>query len=783
LATAQRGLADSILFSDSFTVYGARLDLTKWTTELGPSSYLGRTQLADWVTSGGVGQFLVDSTGAQLALNTFNPTGSSMYGTQAETLRLFQPGMDSTINLTVRMRLTSLQPGLVYGVYFYGCADKATCATNHDEVDIELLTNLLQPGRRLSVQLNSFAAEPLGAGNGDIVNLPAGFDPLAVHDWTIHWSLQKLDYLVDGILLESRTAHVPAGPMQANLIAWAPDTTWPQAYSGVLQQASSPTQNQRFTAVVNAVTVTESGSSASGNLFAEFQAGDPADLEGITVGSDGALWFTQNTDGMIGRITTSGVITKYPVGSMYSAVSITSGSDGSLWFAGDCVSRITTAGVITKWSPCGTYGIAAGVDGALWFTRPSANKIGRITIQGAVTEFAIPTANSQPYNIVAGFDGALWFNEGGANKIGQITTGGVITEFPVPRSVGNLASGPDKAIWFTSRDGGYIDRLTKDGAVTEYSVPISGDFHGISTGPDGALWFAAGQRNIGRITTGGAFTKYDIPSGAANPVFVTAGPDGSIWFTENGTGLIGRLSLSSGVFIHDVANAASYNDATVAPGEIVVLFGLGEGPAVLANGIFDANGRLASMLAGTQVFFDGLAAPLLYVSETQVSAIVPYEVAGKTSTAVTLMYGGTTSAALSLAVNPTQPGLFSQSKTGLGPGAIYNQDGTLNSSANPAERDSIIVLYGTGDGQTIPSGVDGQVATSLPPKPVLMPTVTIGGLQATDIRYYGGAPALAAGVFQINVVVPPTLPQGGDYPVQVQFGSATSQMDLTVSVR
>ena len=118
-----------VRFTDAFNVPGNRLDTARWTTEIGPGSYLGRTQLADWITPGAGGQFVVDTAGAQLVLNTFNPTGSSMYGTHAKTLSSFGPGPDSTIILTARLRLTSVQRGLVYGIYFYGCRDLGTCAT------------------------------------------------------------------------------------------------------------------------------------------------------------------------------------------------------------------------------------------------------------------------------------------------------------------------------------------------------------------------------------------------------------------------------------------------------------------------------------------------------------------------------------------------------------------------------------------------------------------------------------------------------------------------------
>ena len=205
IASAAAGAQAGVLFQDNFSVLGNQLDLNKWTTEIGPSSFLGRTQLADWVTPGGQGKFVVGANGAELTLNTFNPSGFSLFGTHAKTLVSFQPTVNTVIEFTSRLKLTSLQPGLVYGMYLYGCP--GNCATQHDEIDIELLTNLLQGGP-LKVQLNRYANEPLGAGNGGLVNLPAGFDPLAVHDWTIRWSFSQIDYLVDGTLLGSATNQI-----------------------------------------------------------------------------------------------------------------------------------------------------------------------------------------------------------------------------------------------------------------------------------------------------------------------------------------------------------------------------------------------------------------------------------------------------------------------------------------------------------------------------------------------------------------------------------------------
>ena len=321
--------------------------------------------------------------------------------------------------------------------------------------------------------------------------------------------------------------------------------------------------------------------------------------------------------------------------------------------------------------------------------------------------------------------------------------------------------------------------------VTE--IPVWSGAGNIITGPDGALWFTPGAdlgHFIGRmnIATGGV-TTYTIPSSSANPVFLCTGPDGAIWFTENGTGKIGRLSLAGSGFISDIANAASYDDFGVAPGETVVLFGRTLGPAALTGAALDGSGKLATNIAGAQVLFDGVPAPVIYVSDGQTAVVVPYEVAGRGVTDVTVESGASTSVTLSVSVAQAHPGLFSQNETGTGQGAIFNEDGSLNSTSNPAPLGSIITLYGTGEGQTSPAGVDGQIAGNAPPKPILQPSVSIGGVNAPDIRYYGAVPTEPAGLFQINVVVPEMLTPGAQYPVQVQFGSGISQTGLLVSVR
>jgi len=182
-----------------------------------------------------------------------------------------------------------------------------------------------------------------------------------------------------------------------------------------------------------------------------------------------------------------------------------------------------------------------------------------------------------------------------------------------------------------------------------------------------------------------------------------------------------------------------------------------------------------------RILFDGVPAPIVYVLDRQVSGIVPYAVVGKTTTQISVEYKGIRSGSISAQVADAAPGLFSANFSGTGQGSIYNQDNSVNSASNPAAKGSIIVLYGTGEGQTVPAGVDGLVANTVYPKPALPVTVTVAG-QGASIAYAGAVPGVTAGVFQVNAVIPNSVPSGNQ-PVVVSFGSFKSQTGLTVAVQ
>jgi uncharacterized protein (TIGR03437 family) len=235
--------------------------------------------------------------------------------------------------------------------------------------------------------------------------------------------------------------------------------------------------------------------------------------------------------------------------------------------------------------------------------------------------------------------------------------------------------------------------------------------------------------------------------------------------------------------ITGIVNAASYSREAAAPGTIVAIFGSLLGPAALAGLQLTADGQfLTKEIAGTRVLFDGTPAPLIYSSADVLSAIVPYDTAGKRTVPVVVEYQGRRSVEATLAIANTGPALFTANASGTGQAAALNEDFSLNTPENPAARGSLLVLYGTGEGLTLPASVDGKLTGADLPQAVAGVSVSIGGALA-EVFYKGGVPGVTAGLVQINVRVPAAAPVGPAVPVIVTIGGIPSQNGVTVAVR
>jgi uncharacterized protein (TIGR03437 family) len=200
-----------------------------------------------------------------------------------------------------------------------------------------------------------------------------------------------------------------------------------------------------------------------------------------------------------------------------------------------------------------------------------------------------------------------------------------------------------------------------------------------------------------------------------------------------------------------------------------------------------ATGKLATNIGGVQVLFNGTPAPMIYAGSTQVSAVVPYEMASVANPSVWINFAGQTSNAYQLSLTAAAPGLFAQNAAGSGPGAILNQDNSLNGPAHPAAKGSIVQMFMTGEGQTTPQGSTGAITTVTLPPPQVTPAplqpiqIWIGG-QPALYTYAGEAPGMVAGVMQLNVQIPANAPSG-NLSIAVSAGGNISQSGVTVSVQ
>ncbi|HEV2032957.1 MAG TPA: hypothetical protein VGU71_01965 [Candidatus Dormibacteraeota bacterium] len=348
----------------------------------------------------------------------------------------------------------------------------------------------------------------------------------------------------------------------------------------------SPTSSASASSIPTSKPTPSPGRLASGGVI-EYPVPDPispgagcfgcglATLGAIATGADGNLWFTNGGQYKVGRMTPSGALTQFDLPAIVGGPSrITTGPDGKIWITTnalgqgkqDWIVRLGRDGAVTQFqagtgsgnSGTSPSGIASGPDGNLWFTEASANRVGRMTPAGVLTEFPIPTFDSSPSAIVAGPDGNLWFVESHFRNtaVARITTAGVVTEYPLGGSVDDqlqpreIVAGQDGNLWLSqthpTAPQGEIVRVTPSGSLKAFTMPKGIRPSGIARGPDGNIWFTDWSGNtIGRLSPTGALRQFALPRRNSQPDGITAGPDGRMWFTA------GSRVASIGVMVPD----------------------------------------------------------------------------------------------------------------------------------------------------------------------------------------------------------------------------------------
>jgi len=246
-----------------------------------------------------------------------------------------------------------------------------------------------------------------------------------------------------------------------------------------------------------------------------------------------------------------------------------------------------------------------------------------------------------------------------------------------------------------------------------------------------------------------------------------------------------------------IANAASFVDidtigftpispiiatglpGAVSPGEMLTVLGRGIGPDEPVTARVTEEEPAATALAGVRVLFNGVAAPLLYVSDGQINLIAPYRIAEWASVDIEVEYRGLRSDASTGKVVPTRPGIFTRDGSGVGEAVAQNEDGSINSLENPASRGSVITIYATGGGLSDPAVIDGQVNAGIVTKPkarVQAWACCTGADQSYELEVLDarGVRGAVAGALQIKV----RLPEGPR-----SFVAETLYLELTIGSR
>lgn len=323
----------------------------------------------------------------------------------------------------------------------------------------------------------------------------------------------------------------------------------------------------------------------------------------------------------------------------------------------------------------------------------------------------------------------------------------------------------------------FLDDLTRDSDGTVY---LAG--HGTPLGETLATGFVA------RLDAAGAFAErahvgYDRTNVTAcdGRVIVggtSAGPGATSYRGLSGRGGTFLAPLEFGAptkipHLDAILNAAGTLAAPLSPGAVVSLYGDQLGP-LKAVAAIPSNGRFPKELAGVQVLVGGRAIPLLFVSQGQINAVLPFDLGDDLFVEAKVTYNGQTSNLFQMPKTESAPEIFN---------AVINADGTLNSPQNPAARGSTVSVWLSGVGTFSPTREDGAIegTTGSFPQIDAPVRVRLAGKDAV-VTYAGAAPGLVAGIAQINFVIPETVQDGRNLSVWVGEGWSAETYRASMSV-
>lgn len=503
-------------------------------------------------------------------------------------------------------------------------------------------------------------------------------------------------------------------------------------------------------------------------------------LSGMTVrrAEDGSVWHIYPNGQMHASPDGTPALETRVIGLGFSPVPLAVNQAGEVYFAEISTCRVrkfdrdkrlrTVYGSGTCDGVLPPQDIALGPDDKLWVTG-----LGRAVIVGAdggITPATMPpgTHGSQ---IVVDKQGRVYATTSGA--VVRLERDGNTHSFLTGASSFALGTDAVGNIYFSDLNGVY--RVEGDYNSTKI---LSGDY-----GREGKFVMDAQGRHWREIEVEGAYALGGAAISSQGDIYATVdpAPDNALhlqWIykrTESAPRPKPSISAAG------VVNGASYAGNAVSPGELVSVFGDNFGLTGLQLSKVEDN-HLPTKLGPVKVTFNGIAGAITAATPKQINVFVPSSLQPSTDVKIQVFVDDAVSDEITLPVVDTMFGLSSLDQSGSGQGAILNANGTVNSRGNPAQRGSLIVLFGTGEGKVVPDAGIGAVNLAPPyPKATKPLFVRIGGQQA-EIVFAGGAPTLAQGVYQINARIPASTPPG-DVTVEVMAEGGAMSKPVTVAVQ
>ncbi len=500
-------------------------------------------------------------------------------------------------------------------------------------------------------------------------------------------------------------------------------------------------------------TVAGNGSPGSSGDGGQAVHASLSDVSGLALDPAGNLYLADASNRRVRKVTPGGIISTFAG----TGVEGFSGDGGPATDA-----QLGRPGSVTFWG------------GNLYIADSSGQRIRRVSSNGTITTVAGngvsgfsgdggPATSASlgfPLGMAVDSLGNLYFADGDNNRIRRVSPSGVITTV-----VGNGAKlfggdqGPaDQASLNIPHDVAF------DGAGNLF-IADAGNNRVRKVNTSGLISTVAGMGMNGFSGDGGPATNamLDFPWG------LTTNAMGSVYIADRVNNRVRAVSVSMGgppsLTENSTVNAASFA-TTIAPGTIVSIFG-----EDFANTSIGASTvPLTTVLGDTSVTFNGVAAPLFFVSNGQINALAPVGLSTSVAASIQVRRGGSLSAVRSANVAPVSPGIFIVDQASGAGAVLHASDFSLVSSSSPARPGEYLVIFCTGLG----------ALQSAAPETKDRPQVNIAGLPAT-VTYSGLAPGFE-GLYQINAQAPAGLPTG-QQPVQINILGVSSNTATIVAAR